>query len=126
MSPSLLWATGTAQSCRIASSQGAAGIAASSSARPGSVDMNVLLIAPPQGRQVRDELVKLGVVELHRGHEGAGLERARVFHPRAKVVRRVPHGTGAECRPAHQMGQVRAEYAVTRRAAHGVAVDAGQ
>src|SRR5499426_2280590 len=126
MIPSLLWSTVTTQSCRVARTPDDSEVGAVSRTAAGSVDTNIAVMASPQRHEIFDELVELSVVELHRGHEGAGLERARVFHPGAKVFRRVPHGTGAECRAAHQMGQVRAEHAVTRRAAHGMAVDAGQ
>src|ERR1700752_4205597 len=91
MIPSLLWSTVTTQSCSTARGPDGSEVGATSRATPGSVDTNVLLIASPQGRRVRGELIELGVVELHRGHEGAGLERARIFHPRAKVFRRIPH-----------------------------------
>src|SRR5262245_55927865 len=126
MIPSLLWSTVTTQSCRVARAPDDSEVAVVSRTAAGSVDTNIAVMASPQRHEIFDELIELGVVKLHGGHEGSGLERARVFHPGAKVVRRVPHGTGAECRPAHQMGQVRPEHAVTRRAAHGMAVDAGQ
>src|SRR5262245_42797568 len=126
MIPSRLWSTVTTQSCRVARMPDDSEVGAVFRIAVGSVDTNIAVMASPQRHEIFDELVELSVVELHRGHEGAGLERARVLHPRAEVFRRGPRGPGAGCRAAHQMGQVRAEHAVTRRAAHRMAVDAGQ
>src|SRR5262249_56453209 len=99
---------------RVARTAGDSEVGAVLRSAVGSVDTNIAVMASPQRHEIFDELVELSVVELHRGHEGAGLERARVFHPRAEVFRRVPRGTGAESRAAHQMGEVRAEHAVSR------------
>src|SRR2546422_8669800 len=101
-------------------------VGAASRTAVGSVDTNIALMASPQRYEISDELIELRVVELHRGHEGTRLERARVFHPGAEVFGRVSRRAGAQCRAAHQMRQVRAEHAVARRAAYGMAVDAGQ
>src|SRR5205823_13961374 len=117
--------TVTTQSCRIARIPDGS-VGGTPAAAGDSVDTNVVIIASPERDQVPDELVELSIVELHRGHEGAGLERGRVFQPGAKGFGRVLHRPRAECRAAHQMRQVRAEHAVPRRPAHAVAVDAGQ
>src|SRR5262245_41834508 len=86
----------------------------------------MLLMASPQRHEVRDELVEVCVVELHRRHEGSGLERARVLDPRTKVLRRVADGSGAERRAAHQVSEVRAEHAIALCSAHRMAADARQ
>ena len=80
----------------------------------------------PADFEGRDELVELGVVELHRRHECPGLERARVLDPGAKVLRGVARGAGAERGAAHQVGQVGAEHAVAVRSLDVMAVDARQ
>src|SRR5947208_5923774 len=124
MMPRRLWSTVTTQSCRVAASP--EGLDASTASTGAGAGMGIVAMASAQGHEIRDQLVELGVVELHRRHEGTGLERARILHPGAQVLRRVAHGTRAERRAAHQMSQVRAEHAVPRRRADVVAVDAGQ
>src|SRR5262245_41026114 len=116
MIPSLLWSTVTTQSCRVARAPDDSQVGAVSLTASGSVDTMIYVVALAQRHEKFDELVGLSVVELRSGQEGAGPERAWVFHQCSKVFRRVRQGAGAECRAAHQMGQVRAEHAVTRRA----------
>src|SRR5215469_7823192 len=121
MMPSRLWSTVTTHSCRIARTPDASDAGAMS--RGAGAAVGRLLMASPQRHEVRDELIELGVVELHRRHEGSSLERARVLDPRTKVFGRVARGAGAKRGAAHQVSQVRAEHAVALRSAHRMAVD---
>src|SRR5215467_5980553 len=121
MMPRRLWSTVTTQSWRIARTPDDSDAGAIS--RGTGTACGTLLMASPQCHEVRDELVELGVVELHRRHEGSGLERARILDPRTKVFGRVARGAGAKRGAAHQVSQVRAEHAVALRSAHRMAVD---
>src|SRR3989441_4969277 len=126
MMPRRLWSTVTTQSCSVAAKPEELDASTTSSGVENGAGTGVVAMASAQRHEVRDQLVELGVVELHRRHEGPDLERGRVLHPGAKIFPRVAHGTRAERRAAHQMRQVRAEHAVSRRPADAVAVDAGQ
>src|SRR5262249_34349741 len=103
MMPRRLWSTVTTQSWRTDRTPEDSDAGAMS---PGTgTAVGTLLMASPQCHEVRDELVELGVIELHRRHEGARLERARVLDPRTKVFGRVPRGAGAERGATHQVSQ---------------------
>src|SRR5438445_10388395 len=120
MMPRRLWSTVTTQSCRVAANP--EGLDVSTASTGAGAGMGIVAMASAQGHEIRDQLVELGVVELHRRHEGTGLERARVLHPSAKIFWGVAHGAGAERRAARQMSQVRAEHAVALRRAGGWAL----
>src|SRR6059058_3094475 len=124
MMPRRLWSTVTTQSCSAAASP--EGLDVSTASTGAGAGTGIVAMASAQGHEIRDQLVELGVVELHRRHQCPDLERARVLHPGSKIFPRVAHGTRAERRAAHQMRQVRAEHAVSRRPADAVAVDARQ
>src|SRR5262249_30152093 len=98
MMPSRLWSTVTTQPCRIARTPD--GSDAGAMSRGAGTAVGTLLMGSPQCHEVPDELVQLCLVELHRRHEGAGLERARVFQPGAQVFGCVPRGARAQRPPA--------------------------
>src|SRR5262245_17737925 len=127
MMPSRLWSTVTTHSCKMARTLERSGAATScgSRASAGTVVVVAFMVSP-QRRQVRCELIELIVGQLHRRHEGSGLERRRVFDPGAKIFRCVAHGARAERRAAHQMRQVGAEHTVAGSPADAMAVDAGE
>src|SRR3989475_2147413 len=126
MMPRRLWSTVTTQSCSVAKKPEGLDASTTSSGVESGAGLVTVAMTSAQRHEVRDQLVELGVVELHRRHEGPDLERGRVLHPGSKIFPRVAHGTRAERRAAHQMRQVRAEHTVSRRPADAVAVDAGQ
>src|SRR5262245_55369118 len=113
MMPSRLWSTVATHSCSIP------GIPEDSDAgamsRGTGTAVGTLLMASPQCEEVRDELVELRIVELHRRHERSRLECARVLDPRTQVFWRVARGAGAERGAAHQVSQVRSEHAIALR-----------
>src|SRR2546429_3294984 len=53
---------------------------------------SVVAMASAQGHEIREQLVELGVVELHRRHEGPDLERARVQGDRKSTRLNSSHG----------------------------------
>src|SRR5437879_2568196 len=112
MMPRRLWSTVTTQSCRVAANPEELDVSTASTGA--GAGMGIVAMASAQGHEIRDQLVELGVVELHRRHEGTGLERARVLHPGAQGLRRGAHGTRGARRAAHQMIQGRAENAGAR------------
>src|SRR2546428_3351243 len=126
MMPRRLWSTVTTQSCSVAANPEGLDVSMTSSGAESGAGTGVAAMALAQRHEVREQLVELGLVELHRRHEDTGLERSWILHPGAKIFRCVAHGTSAERRAAHQMSQVRAEHAVPRRPADAMAVDAGQ
>src|SRR5436309_6949098 len=126
MMPRRLWSTVTTQSCSVAAKPEGLDASTTSTGVGNGAGTSVVAMASAQGHEIREQLVELGVVELHRRHERPDLERARVLHPGAKIFWGVAHGAGAERRAAHQMSQIRAEHPVPRRPADAVAVDAGQ
>src|SRR5262249_30415195 len=94
MMPSRLWSTVTTHSCRMPRTPDEPAVVAPPSVAGTLVGTDATLIASPQRHEIRDELVELSLVELHGRHEGARLERGGVFHPGAKILRRVAHGAG--------------------------------
>src|SRR5438128_8182909 len=126
MMPRRLWSTVTTQSCSVARKPEGLDVSMTSSGAESGAGTGVAAMALAQRHEVREQLVELGLVELHCRHEGPDLERARVLHPGSKIFPRVAHGTRAERRAAHQMRQVRAEHTVSRRPADAVAVDTRQ
>src|SRR5207244_451832 len=124
MMPRRLWSTVTTQSCSVAAKPEGLDASTTSTGVGNGAGTSVVAMASAQGHEIREQLVELGVVELHRRHEGPDLERGRVLHPGSKIFPRVAHGTRAERRAAHQMRQVRAEHAVSPRPAAAVAADA--
>src|SRR5438128_8207587 len=126
MMPRRLWSTVTTQSCSVAKNPEGLDASTTSSGVESGAALVTVAMASAQRHEVLDQLVELGVVELHRRHEGPDLERGRVLHPGSKIFPRVAHGTRAERRAAHQMRQVRAEHTVSPRPADGVAVDTRQ
>src|SRR5881296_3169705 len=114
MMPRRLWSTVTTQSCRVAARPDGLEASMMSCGVERGAGTGAVAMVSAQRHEIREQLVELSVVELHPRHEGAGLERARVLHPGAKIRRRVAGGARAERRAAHQMRQVRAEHAVPR------------
>src|SRR5690349_17600241 len=91
MMPRRLWSTVETHSWRIASTP--ADSDAGTMSRGTGTAVGTVLMASPQCHEVRDELVELRVVELHRRHESPRLECARVLHPGAQIFRRVADGS---------------------------------
>src|SRR5262252_1928608 len=80
--PSFLWSTVVTQSCSVSRMRTRASRETDATGVRGMLSEDT---APRllQGQEVRQEGVELPVVELHRRHQHAGLQRARVAHPGA-------------------------------------------
>src|SRR2546422_2245999 len=77
-----------------------------------------------KSREVGDQLIELIPGEVHRRHEGAGLQHGGILHPGSQSLGRIGGHSGPDRRAAHQMGEIRSKDAVRRRTPHGVTADA--
>src|SRR5215471_3726570 len=126
MMPRRLWSTVTTHSCSVAIRPDGLDVSTTPRVGESGAEKGVVAMASAQRHEIGHQPVEFRVVELHRRHEGSRLDGAGVLDPGAKIFRCVAHGPRTERRAAHQVSQVGAEHAVTRRATHAMAVDTGQ
>src|SRR5690242_2910649 len=122
MIPRRLWSTVTTHSWSRVSRP--AGSSSASRAAIGGATTLMVGGLLAKSREVRDQLIELFAGEVHRRHEGAGLQRGGILHPGSQLLWRIGGHSGPDRRAAHQMGEIRSKDAVRRRAPDCVAADA--
>src|SRR5215468_3690806 len=123
MMPSRLWSTVTTQSCN--SSRNVRGDALASGP---AIDREItlMIVASLEGDQVRGERFQLLARDFHGWHERSELQCGGILHPGVEILARVASRARPDGPAGHEVRQVGPEHAVGRRAADGVAIDAGQ
>src|SRR5215471_16936154 len=123
MIPRRLWSTVTTQSC--SSSRRVRGDALASGP---AIDREItlMIVASLESDQVGGEGLELLARDFHGRHERSELQRGGILHPGVEILARVAGRACPDGPAGHEVRQVGAEHAVGRRAANGVAIDAGQ
>src|SRR5262245_29914362 len=123
MIPRRLWSTVTTQSWSWSRTVRGAALA---SGPVSSLESTLMSVASLEGDQVRGERFQLLARDFHGRHERPPLQGGGILHPGVEILARVPGRPRPDGPAGHEVRQVGSEDAVGRRAAHGVAVDAGQ
>src|SRR5215471_281950 len=123
MMPRRLWSTVTTQSCSSSRSVRGAPLA---SGLVIDLESTLMIVASVESDQVGGERLQLLARDLHGGHERPPLQGGRILHPCVEILARVPRRSRPDGPAGHEVRQVGPEHAVGRRAADGVAIDAGQ
>src|SRR5271167_1409871 len=125
ISPIFLWSTVVTQSCST-SSQSRRGAACSIPAVTGAwVAIAVSFRTLLQRHQIGCDRVQVAVVEVHRRHQGSGLEVSWIIDEGAKICLVVGHRARGDGVAAGYMRQVRAKSSGCHRSGHSMATDAG-
>src|SRR5215467_11256922 len=123
MMPRRLWSTVTTQSC---SSSRTVRWDAPASGPVMSLESTLMSVTSLESDQVRGERLQFLPRDFHRGHERPPLQGGGILHPGVETLARVASRARSDGPAGHEVRQVRPEHAVGRRAADGVAIDAGQ
>ena len=75
--------------------------------------------------EVSGNLVQLLIAKLHCGHKRTAFETIRRLEPLVQIRRRVVHRARSQCRPAHEVSEIRTKLSGCRRSRDRVTVHAG-